>query len=265
MKHGFRVVVRLHSRLGRFISGSAVAHVVVAVVALVLPMTRQRPVPVDDTMTVSLAGPIGGGASAPLPRVEAAPAPKPEAKPAPPPKEAHTVREVPVPKPKEKEKPVKPKKDPEPPKETAPPSDAKPEADRDTAPATGDSKAASPDAKGPGPAIPGAPTGVTASVGGGDASLGWYGAAVKAALESAWAKPYLDDQDTTYSVVIAFDIARDGATHNVRIVTSSGVPSLDRSAQRAVLEASPLPAVPPTWDGDTLPATMRFDLSPESR
>jgi protein TonB len=265
MKHGFRIVVRLHSRLGRFISGSAVAHVALAVVALILPMTRQRPVPVEDSMTVSLAGPIGGGASAPTPRVEAAPAPKPPAPVAAPPKEAHTVREVPVPKPKEKEKPLKPKKDPEPPKETAPPSDAKPDAGHDATPAAGDSKAANPDAKGPGPAIPGAPTGVTASVGGGDSSLGWYGAAVKAALESAWAKPYLEDQGATYSVVIAFDIARDGATRNVRIVTSSGIPSLDRSAQRAVIEASPLPAVPPSWDGDTLPATMRFDLSPESR
>ena len=31
-----------------------------------------------------------------------------------------------------------------------------------------------------------------------------------------------------------FDIARDGATRNIRIVQSSGIPSLDRSAQRAV-------------------------------
>lgn len=252
MSRGLRVVVRVQSRLGRFISGSAAAHVALAVVALIVPMTRPRVGPIEDTMTVSLAGPIGGGATAPQRRVEAAAAPAVSKPSAPAPKEAHTVREVPVPKPKEK--PVKPKKETAPPKET----------EHDTPPSAGDSKASGPEAKGPGPATPGAPTGVTASVGGGDASLGWYGAAVKAALESAWQKPYLEDQTGTASVVIAFDIARDGATRDVRIVTSSGVPTLDRSAQRAVIEASPLPALPPTWKDDTLPATMRFDLSPES-
>jgi TonB family protein len=106
---------------------------------------------------------------------------------------------------------------------------------------------------------------VTASVGGGDSSLGWYGAAVKAALEAAWAKPFLEDATGTASVVVTFDIARDGATRNIRIVQSSGIPSLDRSAQRAVIEASPLPAIPPTWTDATLPVTMRFDLTPEPR
>ena len=86
----------------------------------------------------------------------------------------------------------------------------------------------------------------------------------KAALEAAWAKPYLEDATGTASVVVTFDIARDGTTRNIRILQSSGIPSLDRSAQRAVIEASPLPAVPPTWQDATLPVTMRFDLTPEA-
>ena len=137
---------------------------------------------------------------------------------------------------------------PEPPTRSAP-----------AAPKGGDA-AAPPDAK-PGLAAGGA---VTATVGGGDTSLGWYGAAVKAALEAVWAKPYLEDAAGTASVVITFDIARNGTTSNIHILQSSGIPSLDRSAQRAVIEASPLPAVPPTWTEDTIPVTMRFDLSPET-
>ena len=194
-------------------------------------------------MVVALAGPIAS-VSAPRGR-----APEPEAaRPVPAPKEAHTVREVPIPKPKPMEKPVKPKpepaKAPEPdtPADQASPQDAKPGA------------------------VSGAASGaVTATLGGGDTSLGWYGAAVKAALESVWAKPFLEDAHGTASVVVTFDIARDGTTRNIQILQSSGIPSLDRSAQRAVIEASPLPAIPPTFTEETIPVTMRFDLSPETR
>lgn len=258
-----RVVVRfraVRSRLARFVGGSAAAHGVLLAVALIVPLTRQHAAPIQDTMTVALAGPIGG-ASAPAPRSSAPSAPAKAAS-APEPKEAHAVREIPVPKaPKPKDKPDKPKKDvPKPPPVETPEgpnvSGETPVAKPETGPG--------PAGHGTGAASAGPATGVTASVGGGDAALGWYGAAVKAALESAWAKPYLEDQGQTFSVVVAFDIARDGTTRNVRIVTSSGVPSLDRSVVRAVIEASPLPAVPPTWKDETLPATMRFDLDPQA-
>lgn len=259
-----RVVVRyraIRSRLARFVGGSAAAHGVLLAVVLIVPLTRQRAAPIQDTMMVALAGPIGGS-SAPAPRAAAAAAPA-KAATTPAPKEAHTVREIPVPKaPKAKEKPDKPKKDlPKPPAPET--TDATPEA-TDASDSKPDAAQGKP-GTGPGPASAGAATGVTASLGGGDEALGWYGAAVKAALESAWAKPYLEDQDATLSVVVAFDIARDGSTRNVRIVSGSGVPSLDRSVLRAVIEASPLPAVPPAWKDAILPATMRFDLNPETR
>jgi periplasmic protein TonB len=261
-----RIVVRyraMRGRLARFVGGSAAAHGLLLAVILIVPLTRQRVAPIQDTMMVALAGPIGGS-SAPAPRASGAPAPaKPAAAPAP--KEAHTVREVPVPKaPKAKEKPDKPKKDV--PKSPEPETPATPESPDEAPDVKPDAAQAKPGAgSGAGAGAAGAATGVTASLGGGDAALGWYGAAVKAALESAWAKPYLEDQGETFSVVVTFEIARDGSTSNVRIVTSSGVPSLDRSVLRAVIEASPLPAVPPTWKDATLPATMRFDLNPETR
>jgi TonB family protein len=245
-----RVVVSfrgIRSRLARAVTGSIAVHGALLAAVLIIPATRHRVPPIDDRMVVALAGPI---ATAPAARA-AAPAPeaaKPAPAPPPVPKEAHAVREVPVPKPKDK--PVKPpKKEPEPAREPEKPSAPK-----------GGAAESPADAK-PGPAG-GA---VTATVGGGDSSLAWYGAAVKAALESVWAKPYLEDAQGTASVVVAFDIERNGTTSNIRIVQSSGIPSLDRSAQRAVIEASPLPAVPPTWTEATIPVTMRFDLSPETR
>jgi protein TonB len=248
----FRIVVSfrgIRSRLARSVGGSIAVHGALLAAVLIIPATRRHVTPIDDSMVVALAGPI---ASAPAPRA-AAPAAEVKPAPAPPPepKEAHTVREIPVPKPKDKPvKPVKPTpKEPEPAPEPQTPAAPK-----------GGPPGAPPDAK---PAPGGGA--VTATIGGGDSSLGWYGAAVKAALESAWAKPYLEDAQGTVSVVVTFDIARDGTTSNFRILQSSGIPSLDRSAQRAVIEASPLPAVPPTWTEATLPVTMRFDLSPETR
>jgi TonB family protein len=250
-----RVVVSfrgIRSRLARSVGGSIAVHGALLAAVLVVPATRRQVTPIDDSMVVALAGPI---ASAPAPRAAAAAADevKPAPAPPPPPKEAQAVREIPVPKPKDKDKPVKPVKPP--PKEP----DHAPEPQTPAAPKGGAHDTPS-DAK----PVPGGGA-VTATVGGGDSSLGWYGAAVKAALEAAWAKPYLEDAQGTVSVVVAFDIARNGTTDNFRIVQSSGIPSLDRSAQRAVIEASPLPAVPPTWTEATLPVTMRFDLSPETR
>jgi protein TonB len=247
-----RVVVRFRGarlRLGRFMTGSLAAHGLLLAAIVVVPMTHRTTRPIEDAQVVALAGPIGGPPPAPQAQVakESAPAPAPPAPP--PPKEAHTVREVPVPKPKDV-----PKKDVKKDKPAEPvPGPAAPPAPAPAAPASG------------GPAAGTQATGVTPTLGGGDASLGWYQAAVKAALESAWIKPYLEDQGATYSVTVAFEIARDGTVRNARIAEPSGVPSLDRSALRAVLEASPLPGVPPTWKDDTLPAAMRFDLTPEVR
>ena len=249
-----RVVVSFRAaghRLGRFVTGSFAVHGLLLAAILVIPATRQKTRPIEDTMVVALAGPIAA-ALAPHGGPVSVPTVKPQSAPPPVPKEAHTVREVPVVKPKTK--PDKLKKEPEKSAETqAPPSKAPPQPSQSGSPG------------GPGSAKSAAGSGaVTATVGTGDSSLGWYGAAVKAALEAAWVKPYLEDAQGVASVIVAFDIARDGTTRNLRVMQSSGIPSLDRSAQRAVIEASPLPAVPPTWTDDTIPVTMRFDLSPET-
>jgi protein TonB len=240
------------------VTGSIAVHGALLCGLLVIPATRHHAPPVDDAMVVALAGPIAVS-EAPRGVAATAPAVKPPPAPAPPPKEAHTVREVPIPKPKEKLVKIKPT--PEKPNEPDAPSTP-----QTTPPATPPVHpgSAAHDAK-PGVAAGQAVGAVTATIGGGDNALGWYGAAVKAALEAAWIKPYLEDAQGTASVVITFAIARDGTTRNIQIQQSSGIPSLDRSAQRAVIEASPFPMIPSTWTDDTVPVTMRFDLSPEAR
>jgi TonB family protein len=250
-----RVVVsfrRARGRLSRFVTGSVAAHAMLLAGVLVIPATRHKAMPIDDTMVVALSGPLTEP-TAPRPAAASAPASQLAPPSAPPPKGAHAVREVPISKPKEK--PAKPTKEPvKPPTTQAPAPEPKEE---EPAPAP-------PNAQ-PGGTPGTAGTGVTATVGGGDSALGWYGAAVKAALEAAWIKPYLEGGEGTLSVVLTFDIARDGTARNIHIQQSSGVPSLDRSAERAALEASPFPAVPPAWTADTVPVTMRFDLTPEPR
>ena len=255
MSPRLRVVVRFRgarSRLARFMTGSLAAHGALVAVILVLPMMRQTPQTFDDAMVVALAGPLPGPPAAPAPAAKQPAAPAPAPPKAPEPKEAHTVPEVPKPKPKEspKKKEEAPTRSPAPSAPAGPPQDATPQPE---SPAQGGAAGAT------------GPTGVTAVLGGGDASLGFYGAAVKAALEAAWIKPFLEDQGETYSATVSFVIGRDGTARDVRIAESSGVPSLDRSAMRAVIEASPFPPIPPSWSGDTLPATMRFDLTPEGR
>jgi TonB family protein len=64
-------------------------------------------------------------------------------------------------------------------------------------------------------------------------------------------------------VTVAFDILRDGTVENLVVAQSSGVASLDRSALRAVVDASPLPPHPSTWRDASMPATFVFRLHPE--
>ncbi len=223
-----------------FVGISLAAHVVFLAVWMLAPSWSRRPAFAGEAMVVELAGPIAGprAASPPEPKEapKAAAVPKP-----PPPKESSVVKDVIK---KAKAEKVK-KKDVEAPPAPSPPAP----------PAAGPSRGASDAPTGAGGA------GVQSMALGG-LELGWYGLAVQGALASRWMRPVLEDMRQELSVVVAFDIQRDGRVANARIESSSGVPSLDRSALRAVIEASPLPPVPPTWSGGHLPAQYRFVRRP---
>ena len=61
-----RVVVAfrtVRSRLARFMTGSFAVHGALLAAILVVPATRNRARPIDDSMTVSLVGPIAASSA----------------------------------------------------------------------------------------------------------------------------------------------------------------------------------------------------------
>lgn len=59
---------------------------------------------------------------------------------------------------------------------------------------------------------------------------------------------------------VSFDILRSGEVRNIRIVQSSGVATLDFSARRAILEASPLPELPREFERSSANVEFTFQL-----
>ena len=247
-----RLVLRLprgRSTLSVFVAGSIAAHVILTLAVILVPLGRRHAAAASDSMVVELAGPMpgpaaGGSAAPPAPKPEppAPPAPKPEP-------QGPTVVEPP------KEKKDK-KKDET--KERKPPA-AEPQVTKPAPP--------SPPSSGrPGP--PGAPGGgvVGGSGGGaggsGSSELGWYWASVTAAIRSHWVRPVLEGGSGVLTVTITFEVRRDGTVANVAVETGSGVPSLDRSALRAVADAAPLPPIPTSSGEASLPARYQFELTP---
>jgi TonB family protein len=96
-----------------------------------------------------------------------------------------------------------------------------------------------------------------------DASLAWYRSALANALYGAWKRPIVSGLTQAVEVRVSFEIMRDGNVRGLRIDESSGVPMLDRSALRAVSDASPLPALPATMGAPYVPASIVFRLYPE--
>jgi protein TonB len=59
---------------------------------------------------------------------------------------------------------------------------------------------------------------------------------------------------------VSFVLARSGAVSNIQIAQPSGSYLLDSSAKRAVIDASPLPALPPQCPGNDVPVTLWFQI-----
>lgn len=244
-----RIVLRFRGARGvpgGYVGASIVAHLVAAAALVILPMLRphEARIPIDATV-VELAGPLPSpsragatAVTAPPPAPKPTPTPEPKAPPKPAPPDRLTFDDK-----RDKKTPKKPEPKPSPAKEAAPPSPA---------PAGPPS---------PAPAASG-PAGITALEGVGVPGAGWYNAAVTSALQSAWIRPVLDASDATYSVVVSFEIGRDGNVFNLAVDVPSGVAALDRSALRAVTDAAPFPA-PPASAGGSIRQRVRFELSPE--
>ena len=65
---------------------------------------------------------------------------------------------------------------------------------------------------------------------------------------------------TAPPAIVTFDLLRDGSVRNVHIAQSSGNSVLDYSAQRAIYDASPFPALPAAYDRNAASIEFWFEL-----
>jgi len=88
--------------------------------------------------------------------------------------------------------------------------------------------------------------------------FGWYEQLLRERVASNWHSQELDARIRN-RVAVTFDILRNGSIQNVRVTTSSGNFQLDQSAQRAIVQSNPLPALPREFERDV--ATIEFWFS----
>src|SRR3984957_2693386 len=98
--------------------------------------------------------------------------------------------------------------------------------------------------------------------GGGDFGTlyAWYVKGVQQKVSENWLKYEVDSGiNTAQRVYITFDIARDGHPFNVQVEQSSGVPSLDISAVRAIQRIDTFGSLPPGYSGNKVSVEFWFD------
>jgi len=62
-------------------------------------------------------------------------------------------------------------------------------------------------------------------------------------------------------VYLSFDIDRSGKISNPELKQPSGIPSLDRSAMRAILASNPLPPLPADYRGGSVNVSFYFEYA----
>ena len=98
--------------------------------------------------------------------------------------------------------------------------------------------------------------------GGGDfgTRFAWYVQQVQRKVSENWLKYEVDSRiSTAQRVYITFDIMRDGHPANVQVEQSSGVPSLDISASRAIQRIDTFGGLPPEYSGNKVAVEFWFD------
>ena len=98
--------------------------------------------------------------------------------------------------------------------------------------------------------------------GGGDfgTRFSWYVQGVQRVVSQNWLKYEIDPRiSTAERVYITFDITRDGRPSNVQVEQSSGVPSLDISAVRAIQRIDTFGSLPPEYSGNKVSVEFWFD------
>ena len=105
-----------------------------------------------------------------------------------------------------------------------------------------------------------------AGIGFGDGTFGdrygWYVDAITRRISQHWLQSLIDNRvRTAPRVYLSFDIARNGTVSNVEIKQPSGIPTLDRSAMRAILASNPLTPLPADYRGPSVSVSFYFEYT----
>jgi periplasmic protein TonB len=98
--------------------------------------------------------------------------------------------------------------------------------------------------------------------GGGDfgSRYAWYVKVVQQKVSENWLKYEVDPRITTAQrVYVTFDISRSGQPGHIQVEQSSGVPSLDQSAVRALQRIDTFGPLPADYDGSKVSVEFWFD------
>jgi protein TonB len=88
-----------------------------------------------------------------------------------------------------------------------------------------------------------------------------YAQQIQELVAQKWKTTDVDAKLQTAPTVIAtFELQRDGSVKNFQILQRSGIPALDYSVQRAVLEATPFPPIPQGYERDSAKVEFWFEL-----
>lgn len=104
--------------------------------------------------------------------------------------------------------------------------------------------------------------GITGSGGDFGTRYGWYVQIIQRKVSENWLKYEVDPSITSANrVYITFDVARDGHPYDINVEQSSGVPSLDISAKRALQRIDTFGPLPSDYSGNKISVEYWFDYS----
>jgi len=93
--------------------------------------------------------------------------------------------------------------------------------------------------------------------------FGYYADLIKRQVAARWRTTDVPPQyRTAPQVIVTFIIRRDGSVppNSVKLAQTSGIPALDMSAQRAILEAQPFQPLPQQFSRDSADIEFHFEL-----
>jgi periplasmic protein TonB len=102
--------------------------------------------------------------------------------------------------------------------------------------------------------------GITGSGGDFGTKYAWYVRVIQQKVSENWLKYEVDPRiNNAQRVYITFDVMKDGHPANVQVEQSSGVPSLDISAVRALQRIDTFGPLPPDYSGSKISVEYWFD------